>query len=58
MTKKIPIGQFFLVAKSDNMVDKKYSIPPIITLGRVDIQFFGKLMRETCKAWYNSIPLQ
>ena len=55
---KIPIGQISSVAESNNRVDKKYSIHPIITLGRVDIQFFGKLMRETCKAWCNSIPLQ
>lgn len=58
LTKKISIGQISSVAESNNRVDKKYSIHPIITLGRVDIQFFGKLMRETCKAWYNSIPLQ
>ena len=40
------------------MVDKKYSIHPIITLGRVDIQDLWKLMRETCEVWHNSIPLQ
>lgn len=37
--KENPYWANFLVAKSDNMVDKKYSIHPIITLGRVDIQY-------------------
>lgn len=58
LTKKIPIGQISSVAESDNMRDKKYSFHPIITLGRVDIQLFEKLMRETCEVWHNSIPLQ
>ena len=54
----IRVNNDFLVAESDNMRDKKYSFHPIITLGRVDIQLFEKLMRETCEVWYNSIPLQ
>ncbi len=29
------------------MVDKKYSIHPIITLGRVDIQYLWKSVKHT-----------